>query len=102
MLAKQEKELFIRLVSHAKRLANANTVLVVFVSSEGSILPIMKSLSAVNRSTKPFDITDITDKEAVSFLSSNGLSEKLSSWWTTFSQQKVCSRGSCVVVHSHS
>ena len=58
-----------------QKLTNSNTLLVVFVSSEGSVLPIIvKSLSGkqVNQTL------DITDNEAVHFLSSDSLSEELS------------------------
>ena len=44
LLAKHEKELFVQLVSHAKRVANAGILTIVFVSSKGSILPIVQNL----------------------------------------------------------
>jgi len=78
MLAKHEKGLFIHLVAHAKRMANAGILRVVFVSSEGSILPIVQKLSGISRCSKIFEITDVSDEAAVNYLTKNGLSRELS------------------------
>lgn len=68
LLAKHEKDLFVHLVAHAKRAANAGFLTVVFVSSEGSILPIVQKLSGVSRCSKIYEITDICDKTAVDYM----------------------------------
>ena len=78
LLAKYGKELFGHLVAHAKAVANANILTVVFVSSEGSILPIVSSLSGISRCSKVFEIIDISDKTAIEFLISHGLPSQLS------------------------
>ena len=51
LLAKIDPEAFIQLICHGKILANELVARIVFISSEGSIMPILKSTSAMNRST---------------------------------------------------
>lgn len=68
VLAKANPDAFLRLVTHAKILANEMTARVIFVSSEGSIRPILNLTSAMNRSTKIIEIGDIPDNQAVQFL----------------------------------
>ena len=78
ILAKRKEDLFVQLVYEAKVLANAEILTIVFVSSEGSILPVVQRLSEVSRSSKVLEVGDIEDKDAVNFLMRNGLSKKLS------------------------
>ena len=66
-----------QLVYEAKVLANAEILTVVFVSSEGSILPVVQRLSEVSRSSKVLEVADIEDNDAVNFLMRNGLSKEL-------------------------
>ena len=76
-LAKHKEGLFVHLVTHAKRLANAGILSIVLVSSEGSILPIIQRLSGVSRCSKIFEVTDITDEEAIGYLQINGVSQQI-------------------------
>ena len=77
VLAKRKEDLFVQLVYEAKVLANAEILTVVFVSSEGSILPVVQRLSEVSRSSKVLEVADIEDSDAVNFLMRNGLSKEL-------------------------
>lgn len=61
IMAKHEKELFTILLQQAKDLANAEILTIVFVSSQGSILPVVQKSSAFSRSAKLFKVTDIDE-----------------------------------------
>ena len=41
---------------------------IVFVSSEGSISPVIQKLSGISRCLKIFEITDVSDEAAVDYL----------------------------------
>ena len=73
LIAKHEKGLFVHLISHAKRMANAGVLSVVFVSSEGSLLPIIQGLSGMSRCAKIFEVTDVDDKTARDYLVKQGI-----------------------------
>jgi len=42
--------------------------LILFVSSEGSILPVLQKLSGVNRCARIFEVMDISDQTAIDYL----------------------------------
>jgi len=67
-LAKFEQELFIHTLQQAKDLANAEVLTVVFVSSEGSILPVVQRSSTFSQSVKLFKVTDVQDDIATTYL----------------------------------
>ena len=50
VLAKHNEELCCQLITNAKILPNRKTINIVLVSSEGSVVPLLKKLSATNRS----------------------------------------------------
>ena len=75
VLCKFEMELFMHLLSQAKELANAELITIVFVSSEGSIVPLVQQSSTSTRSIKLFEVTDIPDEIAISHLENQGLSK---------------------------
>ena len=62
---------------HAKVLANNNILSIVFVSSEGSVLPLLKDSSGNNRSTKIAQILDISDEKALNYLIEGGVLERV-------------------------
>lgn len=62
LLAKHNVVLFSRLITQAKIMANSSTLSIVFVSSEGSIMPLLKNSSGMNRSTKIFEVDDISER----------------------------------------
>ena len=87
VLAKHNKELCCQLITNAKILANRRIINVVLVSSEGSVVPLLKKLSAKNRSVIR-EIGDIGTDDAHAFLMENGVDATLVKknsglcWWT--------------------
>ena len=73
LIAKHNERLFSSLITHAKVMANMNTLCIVFVSSEGSIMPLLKSASGVNRATKIVEVDDIPDENAIEYLKKEGV-----------------------------
>ena len=78
VLAKFEENVFLHLLQHAKELANEEVLTIVFVSSEGSILPLIQKSSTFSRSVKMFEVADINDHEATDHLENAGISKQLS------------------------
>ena len=81
LFAKDYPSQFPKLVSLAKEYANEGILRIVFVSSEGHILPLLRSTSAFSRSAVIFEILDIDDEKGKEFLVKNklppGLAEKV-------------------------
>jgi len=59
-------------------MANAGNLRIVFISSEGSILPIVQKLTSISRCSKIFEIIDVSNEAAVDYLTKNELSRELS------------------------
>ena len=78
VLAKFEENVFLHILQHAKELANGEVLTIVFVSSEGSILPLIQKSSTFSRSVKMFEVADINDHEATDHLENAGISKQLS------------------------
>ena len=78
LICKFERELFNRLLQQAKELANAEILTIIFVSSEGSIVPMLQQSSMSSRSAKVFEVMDISDISAINDLEEHGLSSYLS------------------------
>ena len=74
LLAKREEMLCEALITLAKVLANSNKLKLVLISSEGGIMPFLERLSVVNRACV-YEIGDLNDNEAVSFLLKNNMKE---------------------------
>jgi len=73
-LAKKRPGFFSDLQDFAKVCADAGSLRVVFVSSEGAALPLMRASSAWSRLLKPpFEVHDISDDAAREFLVSRGM-----------------------------
>ena len=72
-IAKQEPIFFARLQDFAKVCADAGSLRIVFVSSEGVALPLMKLSSAWSRALPPYEVQDIGDLEAVEYLVERGV-----------------------------
>ena len=73
LIAKHNERLFSSLVTHAKAMANMNTLFIDFVSSKGSIMPLLKSASGVNRATKIIEVDDIPDENTIEYLKREGV-----------------------------
>lgn len=74
LLAKYDKELCCRLITHAKVLANEGILRIVLVSSEGNIMPLLEVLSAMNRALM-YEIGDVCDEKALEYLMNNDVCE---------------------------
>ena len=74
----QENPAFLQqLQLFAKQRTDEGCLRVVFVSSDGSVLEQFQSRSAKSRMRKPpFEVGDVSDKEAVEFLKGEGVAEK--------------------------
>ena len=70
-MAKGNAEVCKVLITIAKILANSNTLRIVLISSEGSIMPFLEELSAANRALI-YEVDDLTEEEAVKYLVESG------------------------------
>ena len=75
ILTKRDEVLCEALITKAKILANSNTLRIVLISSEGSIMPILERLSASNRAII-YEVGDLRDMEALKYLIENGVGIK--------------------------
>ena len=76
VLAKTNPQFLGTIQDFAKNCADMGILRVVFVSSDGSALPLLMSRSAWSRAEKPaFEIGEISDDEAVVFLVKAGVAE---------------------------
>ena len=69
LLAKEDKDMFVNLVNRAKYLANMDILRLVFVSSEGNVIPLIESTSANTRGAPVIEVVDISDEEGERMLS---------------------------------
>ena len=69
LLAKENKDMFVNLVNRAKYLANMDILRLVFVSSEGNVIPLIESTSANTRGAPVIEVVDISDEEGERMLS---------------------------------
>lgn len=72
LLAKNEPEACASLVIQSKILANEGLLKVVLVSSEGTIMPILDRLSAMNRGLI-YEVGDVSYEKAHNYLTLNGI-----------------------------
>ena len=100
VLCKFENELFMHLLYQAKELANAEQLTIVFVSSEGSILPLIQESSTSSRSIKVFEVLDIPDEIAIKDLEINGLSKVLSKMFVDYAGGRFVYLNGCKMLHA--
>jgi hypothetical protein len=72
-VAKKDPAFFADLQDFAKVCADAGALRVVFVSSEGAALPLMRAASAWSRALPPYEVRDIDDAPAVAYLVGRGV-----------------------------
>ena len=70
LLAKDNKQVFLKIVDRAKFLSNSRTLKVILVSSEGSVMPLIQKSPSRSRMAKIVEVVDIPNKEAIRYLSS--------------------------------
>jgi hypothetical protein len=73
LVAKESETFFGRLQEFAKKCADKKTMSVVFVSSEGVVLPLLMKASSWSRAHDPFEVGDIPDADAVAYLVKRGV-----------------------------
>ena len=73
LVAKKSEEFFHDLQEFAKKCADKKTMSVVFVSSEGVVLPLLMRASSWSRAHDPFEVGDIPDVDAVTYLVKRGV-----------------------------
>ena len=69
LVATKDETAFLDLVDRAKFFANSGIIKLVFVSSEGSVVPLLGKTSSTSRLAHVLEILDIPNKEAVNLLS---------------------------------
>ena len=74
LVAKKDPAFFSEVQDFAKQCADDGTLRIVLVFSDGRALPLLQSNSALSRSIKPFEVGDISDEEAESYLLGLGVS----------------------------
>ena len=99
ILEKYQEELFKHTVHLAKVLGNAEVLTTVFVSSEGSNLPIVQKLSEVSRSVKLFELTNIEDDKAVNYLVNWGLSKQLGKEIVEYTGGRFIYLVNCIILY---
>jgi energy-coupling factor transporter ATP-binding protein EcfA2 len=75
ILAKEDPKFLYFLQNFAKDCADRGTLRIVFVSSDGSALPLLISQSSWSRAEAPFEIGEISDEDAVKFLCDRNVPE---------------------------
>ena len=73
ILERGTKLLFKDMQDFAKKCADNKSMTVVFVSSEGVVLPLLTESSAFSRAHAPFEVGDIPDADAVDYLTKRGV-----------------------------
>ena len=74
---KEKPEMFKALLKKGKSLVNNKVMNVVFVSSEGSVIPALKAASEQSRCARVFHVPDIGEEKAVDILIQNKCEESL-------------------------
>ena len=100
VLAKFEKDLFIHVLQHAKELANDELLTIAFVSSEGSILPVVQKSSTLSRCVKMLEVTDIPDDVATDCLVKDGFSRELGTKIVDCTGGRFIYLNGCVFLHN--
>lgn len=80
ILAKHDEKLCEVLITLAKILANGNILKLVLVSREGTIMPYLGKLSAVNRA-KIYEVGYITKQDAIAFILQKGIPQNVAERW---------------------
>lgn len=77
LLAKEYPKVFIQLVYHAKYFANKGTLLLVLVSSEGHIVPLMDTTSSITRKAPVVEILDMDYNSSKDYLIQRDIPDSL-------------------------
>ena len=77
LLAKEHPQVFVKLVDRAKYYASKGSLLIVFVSSEGHIVPLMSTTSSTTRKADVVEILDINETLSGEYLTRRGIPDSL-------------------------
>lgn len=77
ILAKNEPAFLGILQDFAKDDADAGNLRIVFVSSDGSVLPLLMSRSSWSRAEPPYEVGEISSKDAINYLVQNKVDEEI-------------------------
>jgi hypothetical protein len=77
LLAKEHPQVFVGLVDLAKYYASRGSLLLVFVSSEGHIVPLMDTISSSTRKGKVIEILDMNETVSGLYLTRRGIPDGL-------------------------
>ena len=77
LLAKEHPQVFVKLVDRAKYYASKGSLLIVFVSSEGHIVPLMSTTSSTTRKADVVEILDINETLSGEYLTRSGIPDSL-------------------------
>jgi ABC-type dipeptide/oligopeptide/nickel transport system ATPase component len=72
-VAKKDPNFFLDLQNFAKVCADMGMLRVVFVSSEGIVLPLLRASSSWSRALLPYEVQDIDDAQAADYLINRGM-----------------------------
>jgi len=73
LVVKYDEKLFGALVTQAKGLSNRGMLRVVFVSSDGSVIPLLQKYAAINRMDTIEEVLDISSEDALKYLAHFGI-----------------------------
>ena len=73
LVVKYDEKLFGALVTQAKGLSNRGTLRVVFVSSDGSVIPLLQKYAAINRMDTIKEVLDISSEDVLKYLAHFGI-----------------------------
>ena len=90
LVAKHNPLLFSSLITQAKIMANVNILSIVFISSERSVMLLLKKASGMNRSTKIVEVNDIPDEAAYDYLVKQGASNLIAKRLVKLFWRQVC------------
>ena len=99
LLAKRDEKLCSALISLPKPMANTNILKVVLVRSEGTIMPFLEKLSAVNRCLV-YQIGDLDDDQAMAYLLSQNVKQDAAKKIISCVGGRLVYLQSCVNLHS--
>ena len=77
LVAKSNPEVFVHLVNRAKYMGNEGLLRVIFVSSEGSVVPLITSTSSRSRAAPVVEVADLPEETAKEFLITSNMPRDL-------------------------
>ena len=76
-MSRVHNKIFVKLVQLAKVYSNANILQIVFISSEGDIIPLINKTLASSKAMTTLEILAITNDKGKTYLMARGMPEQL-------------------------